>query len=164
MADLKMNYLSPPFSQKLIFSLVFCIMLTSVVESFKPESSESAFFVNFHLVHCSSQAPRWPPIILTFCYLNLFMVPFNNVSWLVCLTKEYFRSDGVCLPRLCSQRKCHLISLSFRPFALEEARSHAIKILKQPYGEVLIGKNWSLLYSEHQVVSHMSEPPWSWIL
>ena len=77
--------------------------------------------------------------------MNLFMVPFNNVSWLVCLTKEYTRNDGVWLPRLCYERKCHLISLSFRPLALEEASGHVIKILKQPYGEVLLGKNWSLL-------------------
>ena len=67
------------------------------------------------------------------------------LSWLVCLTKEYIRSDGVWLPRLCYQWKCHLISLSFRPLALEEASGHVRKILKQPYGEVFIGKNWSLL-------------------
>lgn len=144
MADLKMNYLSPPFSQKLIFSscvlyhaYFHCWIIQARILSQLFWLTSILFVVVVRLqdgLQLSSPSAIW--IFLwspSTMHHGWFVWPKNTLEVMVCDFPGYvIRESG-------------LISLSFRSLALEEASGHVIKILKQPYGEALIGKKWSLL-------------------
>ena len=144
MADLKMNYLSPPFSQKLIFSscvlyhaYFHCWIIQARILSQLFWLTSILFVVVVRLqdgLQLSSPSAIW--IFLwspSTMHHGWFVWPKNTLEVMVCDFPGYvIRESG-------------LISLSFRSLALEEASGHVIKILKQPYGEALIGKKCQYL-------------------
>ena len=93
-----------------------------------------------------SQPRKWPPMILSFWYLYLCIVPFHTESWLICVTKRIQRRWRCSLLRLsCKRRWC---------FCLVLLHCHGdirMALWKGSHGEELR----PLINSRHQLVRHM---------
>lgn len=81
--------------------------------------------------------------------------------------REYNESEALWLLRL-YQKKAKHFHLTLLGCLLLNLSHNATVEIKQPHGEALCsGSGWPtevLAKSQHQLVSHVSEPPWKWIL
>lgn len=95
-----------------------------------------------------------PQIILLLSFLRRILLSFLSMGSTQGLTSDKENVVEVIvwnfwnwgLRKLGPKEHCSLcLALFFGPFTLGDASSHTVRTLKQPYGEVHVGRNWDLL-------------------